>query len=302
VSWFPALLPITSGDPPDQRSWQMVPFYKGLADLPQETLLASWAGEPRIEDARFGRVEGPAAFGAYVTTNREWLALSDAAPRPLSVVATATRSVEEVVLQLEVGGERQELGAAIVAEWDDGHRLTAVRVYQDAWPRPNHLVEVPAPADGGTRRVPQLLRDLEQARAARDVDAVLSCYEEDAELCLFGAVPQLVHGRDQLRRLHATPEVAGSTARTTTGAVTDDGRTCAVEYRTAHGDAHRPDEVGLATYERGPHGRILRERRYRVPAGAHSGARTVAGFGPGELRPARGRVLESAFGIGRDHG
>ena len=300
MSWFPTLLPITSGDPPDQRSWQMVPFYKGLADLPLATLLASWADEPRIDDARFGRVDGADAFRAYVTANRAWLALSDAAPRPLSVVATATRSVEEVVLQLEVGGERQELGVAVVAEWDDEHRLTAVRVHQDAWPRPNHLVELPGAVPEVPGRLPPVLQDLERGRAAGDLDAVLACYEEDAEVCLLGPVPLLVHGRDELRRLHATPEVAGNASRTATGPVTDDGRTCVVEYWSGRCGPGRPDEVGVAVYERGPHGRILRERRYRVAATRSVPALT--GAGADGFRPVRGRVLENAFGVGRDHG
>jgi len=104
MPWFPEIVRngLTSTAP--DRSWQMVPFYKGIVDLTSEALLASWASEPRVDDPRQGEVRGRSEFVDYVRTTREWLALGDAAVRPVSVLHTATRSVEEVVLDLTVAG------------------------------------------------------------------------------------------------------------------------------------------------------------------------------------------------------
>ena len=88
---------------------------------------------------------------------------------------------------------------------------------------------------------------------------------EDSRLCLVDAVPQLLVGRDRLRRLEADPQVrAGGGAWARVGGVTTDGRTCAVEYPGGRAGTSAPDEVGVATHACGPHGRVAQERRYRV--------------------------------------
>jgi hypothetical protein len=264
VAWFPALLPTGSDDGPQERPGRTVAFYTGIIELPAETLLACWAGEPRLEDSLLGSVTGSADFLSYVQATREWLSLSDAVADPVSLVTASARCVEEVALQLEVVGERRDVGAAVVSEWDAGCRLTSVRVYHSTWPLPSGFVHLPVQAPGEPPTLPAFVADLEQARAARDVDAVLAGYEPDAEVRSFDAIPQLLRGRDQLRRLYAVPEVAGRSTTTTVCTVTDDGRACAVEYLRGHGDDLVPDEAGLTTYVRSPGGRISLERRYRA--------------------------------------
>ena len=264
MSWFPAVLSRSPARPSDQRSWQLVPYFKGLVELPVETLLASWADEPHLEDSRLGEVRGRAAFADYVAATREWLGRHAVTVRPVSLVTRASRSVEEVVLEGRLGGEPEEHGSAVVAEWDDEHRLTTIRVHHGVWPLPGHRVPLPADA-AAADALPPFVVDVVRARADGDLDAVLDCYEDDAQLCLFDAVPQLLVGRERLRRLYADPDaLGGGGAWTRVGGVTVDGRTCAVEYQAGRAGAAEPDEAGVATFECGPHGRIARERRYRV--------------------------------------
>jgi hypothetical protein len=288
VSWFPALLPTGSDDGPQERPGRTVSFYAGLVELPAETLLACWAGQPQLEDSRFGSVTGAADFVDYVRASREWLALSDAVADPVSLVTAGARCVEEVALQLEVAGERQDLGAAVVTEWDPSCRLTSVRVYHSTSPLPGAFAHLPVLPPDEPPALPGFVAELERARAAREVDAVLEGYEADAEVRSFDGTPALLRGRDQLRRLYAVPEVAGRSTTTTVCTVTDDGRACAVEYLRGHGDMPAPDEAGLTTYVRGPGGRIAVERRYRVPTSAGTSrsarSRTWAPAGD-EVRP-----------------
>ena len=265
MSWFPAVLARSAARPDEQRSWQLVPFFKGLVELPLDTLLASWAGAPYLEDSRYGRVVGRAAFVDYVAASRDWLLGRRATAHLVARVTRAARSVEEVVLHTEAAGERQTHGSAVVAEWDDEHRLTAVRVHHGGWPLPGHRVGSPGTAAPEAGLLPAVVGEVIRAREAGDLDAVLDCYEDDAELCLFDAVPQVLSGRNRLRRLYAEPDVlGGGGAWTTVGPVTVEGRLCAVEYQAGRAGTTEPDEVGVATYACGPDGRIAQERRYRV--------------------------------------
>jgi hypothetical protein len=293
VSWFPALLPSGRDDGPLERPGRTVSFYTGIVELPAETLLACWAGEPQLEDSRLGSVTGSADFLDYVRATREWLALSDAVADPVSLVTAGARCVEEVELQLEIAGERQDLGAAVVSEWDPECRLTSVRVYHSTWPLPSQFVHLPVLPPDAPPTLPAFVAALEEARAAREVDAVLEGYEADAEVRSFAGTPQVLRGRDQLRRLYAVPEVAGRTRTTTVCTVTDDGRACAVEYLRGHGDTRVPDEAGLTTYVRSPGDRIALERRYRVSTSPRAMASSLSRDG-GSVRPLPRAVVPPA--------
>lgn len=271
MSWFPdALLP--AGRERYDDAWQMVPFYKGLLDLPADVLLASWAVPPRVEDPRAGTVAGPEAFAEYVRRTRDWLALVGASTRPLSTTATALRSVEEVMLDPEAPDGRQELGAAVVAEWDEQHRLTGIRVYHGG-PLPDergpHLPQLPgSPAD--EPELPVFLREHRWALEGGEVDDVLDTYEDDAVVVVFDRGVQVLTGRTELRRLHTVPAVPGAPVRPRLHTVTDDGHSCAVEDRLGPAGGGPPTQVRVVVYERGRQGRIAHERRY-VMAGGPSG-------------------------------
>jgi len=284
VSWFPELLAHRPEQAWPQDSFQLVPFYRGLVELTPETLLASWSGAPQVEDPRHGLVRGADAFAAYAQETREWLALSDATAWPGSVTQTAMRSVEEVVLDPEVGGARQELGAAVVAEWDRDHRLTAVRVYHSLPLVAGQRAHLPVAPVEAEQRLPAFVREHLGGRDG-DLDDLLGTYEDDARLTTFTDRTQVVSGHQELRRLHRVPAVPGSGLRTTICTVSDDGRSCAVEHRVTRDGSPEPVEAGVTVYERGPHGKVQQERRYAVLATAAFAP--VAAAGSSDVR---GRV------------
>ena len=270
MPWFPELLvanhlePVSSPD-----SWQTVPFYQGIMDMTPECLLASWAGRPAIEDPRVGPVTEVADFLDYVRTTREWLALADAQAVAVSVLNSAGRSVEQVVLELCVAGERHQLPVAVVAEWDLEHRLTSIRIYHSLWPLfPNHEVHVPSIPAPDQVRLPSVVRENQRAREAEDPDAILATYEPDAVVCVSGNGPHTLNtpqgfggagtstGADELRRLYATPSVPGTKPVVELRTATGDGRRCAVEFQVTRFSEPQPDQVGLTVFELGATGRI----------------------------------------------
>ena len=269
MSWFPdALLP--AGRDRYDDAWQMVPFYQGLVDLSPDVLLASWAVPPRLDDPRAGAVQGSAAFEEYARRTRDWLALVDASTRPLATTASALRSVEEVMLDPDTEGGRQELGAAVVAEWDEEHRLTGVRIYHGGPRRPPagpHLPALPGPP-AQEPELPVFLRDHHWALEGGEVDDVLDADEDDAVVVVLDRDVEVLTGREELRRLHSAPALPGAPARPRVCTVTDDGHSCAVEDRLALDEAGPPTRARVVVYERGRHGRIGHERRYVMSAPA----------------------------------
>lgn len=282
MPWFPELLVAHHLEPvPSKDSWQTVPFYSGILDMTPECLLASWAGRPAVEDPRVGPVSGTEEFLDYVRATREWLALGDAQVVTVSVLNSAERSVEEVVLELCVAGERHQLPVAVVAEWDLEHRLTSIRIYHSLWPLfPNHEVRVPSISAQDHVRLPSVVRQNQRAREAEDPEAILATYEADAVVCVSGNGPHTLNtpqcfggpgtsvGAEELRRLYATPSVPGTKPVVEIRTATDDGRRCAVEFQVTHFSEPNPDQVGLTVFELGATGRIARERSYRVTRSA----------------------------------
>jgi hypothetical protein len=290
VPWSPELLAadgrLTTPGPgiPDP-----VPFYRGVQELAPLALLASWAGEPHLYDPRVGAVSG-AGFADYLRTTREWLALGDATVRQVSLLTTEFRSVEEVVLELTVGGERQQLPVAVVAEHDSEHRLTAVRIYHSLWPLfSNHHAHTPLIEPGPAVVLPDFLQRNHEARAAGDLAAVLESYEDDAVVQTTTGGVHSFHGRDEIRRLFSVPSIPGVKPVVQLCAVTDDGRSCAVEYRVVtHLSEPEPDQFGVTVHTRGRSGRIATERDYLVCCpSAPSGSISTDPLGAGATPPAR---------------
>ena len=274
MAWLPEDLLSNEPAPTWAReAGRTVPFYTGILDVPPDTLLASWSAEPRVDDPRAGVVTGAQAFLEYVVGTREWLALGDAAVRQVSLLRTAVRSVEEVVLHLFVGGERQDLPVAVVAEWDAEHRLTSIRIYHSLWPLfPNQPVHSPLIGAHDGLVLPRQVQLNQDARAAADLDALLETYEDDAVVHGAGAGAgdrghngtEVYRGREELRRLFSAPTVAGTRPTVRICTATDDGRRCAVEYQVTHFSEPQPDQVGITVYECGASGRIRSERSYLV--------------------------------------
>ncbi len=272
-----------------------VPFYRGILDSTPASLLSSWSTAPRVDDPRVGEVLGRSDFLDYVKATREWLALGDATLGQVSLLSTPTRSVEEVVLELTVGGERQELPVAVVAEWDADHRLTSIRIYHSLWPLfPNHHVHSPVIDAHPEVTLPDAVARNQQARAAADLEAILETYEDDAVVHTSATTgPQRHQGPDELRRLFGTPSIPGMKPQVTICAATDDGHSCAVEYTVTRFSEPRPDQVGITVYEHGGRPRISAERSYLVSCPAVGGA----GDSTHPERPLRGRVVRAHLAL-----
>jgi hypothetical protein len=295
VPWFPENVDNGPAWTGRGTAWQTVPFYQGILDSTPAALLASWSDEPRVDDPRVGEVVGRSDFLDYVKAAREWLALGDATLRQVSVLHTPTRSVEEVVLELTVGGERQELPVAVVAEWDADHRLTSIRIYHSLWPLfPNHHVHSPVIEAHPNVTLPDAVARNQQARASGDLEAILETYRPDAVVHASTATGAQVHrGTDELRRLYGAPSIPGMKPQVTICAATDDGHRCAVEYKVTHFSEPKPDQVGITVYEHGGGPTISAERSYLVSCPAGGGVFEAAD----RSRPLRGRVVRAHLAL-----
>jgi hypothetical protein len=242
---------------------ERLPFYRGILELPLDVLLSSWSGEPHLYDPRAGLVTG-SEFADYLARTREWLALGDASLRPVSAFSAAGRSVEEVIVELTVGGERQELPVAVVAEQDAEQLLTSVRIYHSLWPLfANHRAATPVVDPGPAVPLPAVVRRNQQARAAEDLASLLDTYEDDAAVQTSSGGLRSFHGREEIRRLFAMPSIPGVKPVVQLCSATDDGHSCAVEYRVVTPLSEPdPDQVGVTVYVLGETGRIATERAY----------------------------------------
>src|SRR5438034_483807 len=145
-----------------------------------EAMLASWADQPRLDEPRSGRIEGAEAFIRWAAGTREWLLGADAAVRPVYLIVTPTRTVEEVAIDLTIDGERRELPVAIVAD-RNSRGLTAIRVYHSLWPLiRGHAVRSPLLRPDPDLTAPDVVGDYQAALAAGDLEGILATYQDDA--------------------------------------------------------------------------------------------------------------------------
>ena len=112
-------------DQADKRA-RRIGFIEGLHDRDADELAVSFAGEPRVDDPEYGRIEGRDAFQEYVASKRDWLGAQNGS-ETTSVTTTSERTVEETLVRLAEGGERRY---AIVSDLDADGLLVAIRVYQ----------------------------------------------------------------------------------------------------------------------------------------------------------------------------
>jgi hypothetical protein len=106
-------------------------YFQGITERSPDELLLSFADGPRIDDARYGRIETEGDFRRYVNGLRAWLSQQNGI-KPVALTLTRERSVEEVSISLN--DERADLPVAVVTDLADDGRLSAVRVYYGLWP------------------------------------------------------------------------------------------------------------------------------------------------------------------------
>jgi hypothetical protein len=239
-------------------------FYDRLLSAAPDDLLASWAGDPWLDDPRLGRISGRQAFAAWADATREWLAEHDAEIRPVDRIVTPGRSIEEVAVDLTIDGERRELPVAIAVDRDDGGRPTAIRIYHSMWPLiEDHRIRPPLLAGDPDLVGPDIVGEYQTALAAGDLQAILDTYEEGAVVREPAGGPYVFSGRENLRRIYTLQFANGGGIPLERCHITDDGRACALEYNVVRwGATELPPQAGLAVYVRGASGKLAYGRIY----------------------------------------
>jgi hypothetical protein len=261
VPWFPEL---SYGRQPNMNATGPIPFYDGILGVKPDALLGSWAGAPDVDDPRSGHVVGVDAFTTWVNQTREWLIGAGAVVRPVHLIVTASRTVEEVALDLTLDGVRRELPVAVVAERHGDGRLTAVRVYHSLWPLTGgHEVRHPLLARDPTLTMPDVVGGYQRALAAGNLDGILASYEDGAVVREPAGGEYTYTGKDALRRIYSLQFADGLGIPLEHCTLTDDGRACAVEYNAVRwGAVAIPAQAGIAVYQRGDSGKLAFARIY----------------------------------------
>jgi hypothetical protein len=229
---------------------------------PQD-LLGSWADEPRLDDPRLGRVVDREGFEEWVTSTQRWLLEHGAQLRPVDVIKTPERSVEEVGIDLTIEGKPRELPVAVAVDKTADGDLTAIRIYHSMWPlTEDHRVREPM-LDGDRDLLgPDVVGDYQRALEAGDLKAILATYEDDAVMREAGGA-HAYGGREHLRRIYELEFANGGGIGLERCQITDDGRACGLEYNFVRwGVTEVPRQAGLAVYVRGRTGKLALARIY----------------------------------------
>jgi hypothetical protein len=105
--------------------------------------------------------------------------------------------------------------------------------------------------------------EYQRALAAGDLEGVLAAFEPDAHVREPAGGPYVHRGADELRALFTTFFSNGGGIPLEHCTVTDDGRTCALEYNVvAWGRTALPPQAGVAVYVRGDSGALAAARIY----------------------------------------
>src|SRR5215207_8796154 len=103
----PALARIEARRPLGRR--EKVAFFDGVMTGEVDALVASFAGSPELHHPSRGRVKGESAFRRFTGDMRAWMEDHDVVVEAIGLILTSLRSVEEVVLHVDVGARRVAL-------------------------------------------------------------------------------------------------------------------------------------------------------------------------------------------------
>lgn len=248
----------------DARASEPVPYFAGVTSGETEALLGSFEGEPEIHHPVRGRVRGRSAFERFVAETNAWLIERNAVTSPVERIITPHRGVEEMVLTLDGDEGRVELPVAIAADRADDARITEVRVYYGTWPLTGrHSNRPPLLQADPELREPEVVGEYQRALGAGDLEGVLAAFEPDAYVREPAGGAYVHRGRDELAALYELFFSNGGGVRLEPCTLTDDGRSCALEYNlTRWGATELPPEAGLAVYVRGASGKLASVRIY----------------------------------------
>ena len=232
-----------------------VPYFDGLLAGELDALIESFAGEPELHDPVRGRIRGVEAFTAFVSETRAWLARDQVSVEDVGHVILDEGGFEEVVLHGRPATGPVDLPVAVVADHNDDNRLTELRVYSSNWPLTGrHVVRPPLLQADPELRLPDVVETYQRALADGNVEAAVSTFVSDGYVREPSGGEHVHTGLDELRRLHEQQFSHGGIEMEHC-ALTDDGRTCALEYNAVRwGETELAPQAGVAVYVRGRDG------------------------------------------------
>jgi hypothetical protein len=260
----PALERIYDRAAADARAAAPVPYFAGVTSGEPEALVQSFAGEPELHHPIRGRVKGRRAFERFVTETNAWLTARNAVIGHMERIIAPRRGIEETVLTLDGDQGRVELPVAIAADRDEDARIIELRVYFGGWPLTGrHANRPPLLQPDPNLQAPDVVGEYQRALATGDVDAAVAAFDSDAYVREPAAGAYVHRGRDELVALYEWFFSNGGGIPLEHCAVTDDGRSCALEYNVVRwGRTELAPEAGLAVYVRGNTGKLASARIY----------------------------------------
>jgi SnoaL-like domain len=268
MPWMPEFFsaPVLAGILEERRRERLVavPFFDGLRTGESAALTGSFVGEPELHHPVRGRIKGAPAFERFVTDTTTWMTERNVTVEDVNFVMTPRRGVEEVVLHLDGDDGRIAVPLALAADHTEDMRLIELRIYFSTWPLTGrHANRPPLLQPDPDLREPDVIGDYQHALAAGDVEAVLAAFDPDASVREPAGDAYLHRGTDDLRALYELFFSNGGGIPLEHCAVTDDGRSCALEYNVvAWGATELPPEAGIAVYVRGDSGKLATARIY----------------------------------------
>ena len=241
-----------------------VPYFQGVMSGETDALVRSFAGEPELHHPVRGRIKGRRAFERFVTETNAWLTARNAVGGRVERIITPRRGIEETVLTLDGDQGRIELPIAIAADRDEDARIIELRVYYGGWPLTGrHAKRPPLLQPDPNLQAPDVVGEYQRALAAGDVEAAVAAFDSDAYVREPAGGAYLHRGRDELVALYERFFSNGGGIPLEHCALTDDGRSCALEYNLVRwGRTELAPEAGLAVYVRGDTGKLASARIY----------------------------------------
>jgi hypothetical protein len=268
VPWAPELFsaPALEGvlEKYRRKRLRAVPFFDGLVTGEIDALVESFSGVPEVHHPVRGRIRGESAFRRFVTDMTSWLAVRNVDVEHVNFCITDPRGVEEVVLHLDGDDGRIALPLALTADHDERERIVEMRLYFSSWPLTGrHANRPPLLQPDPDLQAPDVVGAYQRALASGDVEAILAAFEPDGSMREPAGEAYVHRGSDELRALYELFFSNGGGIALEHCAVTDDGRTCALEYNVvAWGATAMPPEAGIAVYVRGDSGKLAAARVY----------------------------------------
>jgi hypothetical protein len=270
MPWIPeqfsasVLEQIRERDEADARATGPVAYFDGVKTGETEALVRSFAGEPELHHPVRGRVTGRRAFERFIADTNAWLTTRNVVSGPVGRIITPRRGIEETVLTFDGDQGRIELPIAIAADRDEDARIVELRIYYSTWPfTGRHANRPPVLQPDPDVREPDIVGDYQRALASGILEGVMASFEPDGYVREPAGSAYVHRGEDELFALFERFFSNGGGIPLEHCAVTDDGRSCVLEYNVVRwGRTELPPQAGLAVYVRGDTGKLASARIY----------------------------------------